>query len=74
MWTLVEVFNPFQTPDIFLYSVKTSENLVFRGSRKKQVARNGLMRGTMLINFVPMLPEYGKALKFMGQSIQEWTK
>ena len=71
MWTLVEVFNPFQSIDIFLYPLKTSENLWFSGGIETKHWRK--MRGAMLIHVVPMLPEYGKALKYMGQSIQEWT-
>ena len=62
-------------PLIFSYTPwkhqKTSGFLMFSGSIETKHWRK--MRGAMLIHVVPMLPEYGKALKYMGQSIQEWT-
>ena len=42
--------NPFHTTGLFLYSLKTSENLWFsdvsRGFRKRPVARNGLKKSS----------------------------
>ena len=45
--------NTFHATGVFLYSLKTLENLwfsdVFRGYRKRPVTSNGLMRATNLI-------------------------
>ena len=82
-WVCQLLINPFHAAGLFLYLLKTSENIwfsdVFRGYRKRPVAWNGLVyqlffRTTnLLLLLYPLLliksMTYSLAIRFFSQSL-----